>query len=361
MRILTSLVFRRIVCWGFWLVLTPSLAAALPATGLVRSEYVSVAGQTAFNYSPTIVQTTEGVLVAWVGASQIGSPDASIYLSRNLGGLWTSAEKIASRTDPKSLIQFACQRPVLFKPANGPLVLFYQTESTRRQVKGFMSTSGNNGKTWIRSKELPKSVPGPARVKPIELSDGVLLCGGDSHEAGWQVHVSRASAFRAGWGWSRTRDLTSAIMHNAREPVLLNHGGGNIQALCRTKRGYIVEGWSSDSGESWERFERTAMPNPDGGLDVVKVGPQSFLMVYQHSNREKGVLNLATTEDGRRWSATAVLENQPGKHFSDPAIVKGADGNVHVVYSEDHQRIKYVVLDPSRFAPIAMVGGNWPY
>ena len=361
MRILSSLAFRRYFCLGLWLALAPSLFAALPATGLVRNEYITVPGQTAFNYSPTLVQTTEGILIAWIGGSDIDSPDASVYLTRNLGGVWASPEKIASSIDPKSLIQSACRKPVLFKPANRSLVLFYQTETNRRLAKGLIRTSNDNGKTWIRPKEMPKSISGPSRVKPIELSDGVLLCGGDSHEAGWVVHVSRASAFRRSWGWSRTKNLTSAIMHNAREPVLLNHGGGNIQALCRTKRGYIVEGWSDDNGESWERFERTAMPNPDGGLDVVKMGPQSFVMVYQHSNREKGVMNLATTKDGRRWSATAVLENQPGKHFSDPAIVRGADGNIHVVYAEDHQRIKYVVLDPSRFSPIAMVGGNWPY
>ena len=360
-----SILSKRFIGWalcigtGIGLVTSPS--AAVSAVSLEQSGYVSDQSVTAFNYSPTIVQTTEGLLVAWVSGSGIDSPDASVYLSRNDGGVWTQPEKIQSNIDSKTLIQTACRRPVLFKPTNESLMLFYKSENSRRQLKGMLSTSSNNGRTWLRPKTLPRSVYGPARTKPIELSDGALLCGCDTHDAGWVVHVERASAFRRKWEWSRTRDLSTAIFHNASEPVLLNHEGGNIQALSRTKRGYIVESWSDDSGETWEQFERTALPNPDGGLDVVKMGPQDFVMVYQHSNRERGVLNLAKTRNGKGWAAAAVLENQPGRSFSDPAMVKGADGNLHLVYTEDQKRIKYVRINPAFLAPIPMVGGNWPY
>lgn len=335
--------------------------AAVSASGLLQSNVASEGANTAFNYSPTLVQTTEGLLVAWIGSSRAGSPDASVYLTRNLGGVWSQPEKVASTTHPETQVQSACERPVLFKPANDPLMLFYQSKDTRNRPRAFYSISSDKGRAWIRPKLLPKSYSGPARVKPIELSDGTLLCGGDSHAAGWTVHVERGSAFRDTFGWSRTRDLTYARMHNASEPVLLNHGGGHIQALCRTNRGYLLEGWSDDNGESWDRFERTALPNPDSGLDVVKWGPQDFVMVYQHSNRERGILNLARTKDGKSWSAAAVLENRPGTTFSDPAMVKGADGNLHLVYCEDKKWIKYVVVDPSQLASVPMVGGNWPY
>ena len=336
-------------------------SAAVSASGLIRSGYASDGAVTLFNYSPTLVQTTEGLLVAWIGASGVDSPDASVYLKRNLGGVWSQPKKIASTIHKASNIQSSCQRPVLFKPVNGPLMVFYQSEDSRSRPRSYYSTSSDNGRSWIRAKRLPATYSGPARVKPIQLPDGPLLCGGDSHSAGWSVHIERAAPFRQTWGWSRTRDLTLARMHNASEPVLLNHGGGHIQALCRTKRGYLVEGWSNDNGESWDPFERTALPNPDGGLDVVKWGPQDFVLVYQHSNREKGILNLARTRDGKIWSAAAVLENQPGRTFSDPAMVKGADGNLHLVYCEDQKRIKYLILDPAQLASVPMVGGNWPY
>ena len=335
--------------------------AAVPAVSLKQSGYVSDLGATALNYSPTIVQTSEGVLVAWIGGMGVDSPDASVFLSKNVGGVWSQPEKIQSSIDPKTLIQRACKRPVLFKPTNESLMLFYKSENSRRQVKGMLSISDDNGNTWLRSKTLGRSIFGPARSKPIQLSDGDLLCGSDTRVAGRVVHVERASSFRNKWEWIRTRDLSSAIYHNASEPVLLDHEGGNIQALCRTKRGYLVESWSDDSGETWEKFERTALPSPDGGLDVVKMGSQDFVLVYQHSNRERGVLNLATTKQGKSWAASAVLENQPGKSFSDPAMVLGADGNLHLVYAEDQKKIKYVRLNPSSLARIPMVGGNWPY
>ena len=338
-----------------------SMSGAVLSPSRVDTGLPSGSGQTAFNYSPTIVQTADGLLVAWVGASQVDGPDACIYLARKQGNTWSVPQKVASTIHAKTGIQKACSSPVLFKPANSSLMLFYRTENAKGQVRGMLALSGDNGSTWFPAKALPMWNYGPARVKPIELDGGKLLVGSDTHSAGWRVHVERGSPFRQSWGWSRTRILSSAIIHNAREPVLLDHGGGHIQMLCPTRRGYLAESWSSDSGESWDPFERTALPNPDGGIDVVKLEPRKFVMVYQHSNRERGVLNLATTEDGKQWSAVGVVENRPGRNYAEPALVRGADGNLHLVYCEDQSQIHYVALDPSRWSPVPMVTGNWPY
>ncbi len=344
-----------------WLLSSPQGSAALPAVRLLDVDYPSEPSELAFNYAPTLVQTADGLLVAWVGASRVDGPDASVYLSRQTGGGWGRPQRVASQTHRKTRIQVACRRPVLFKPTNESLLLFFQSDNERGQRKGYLSTSDDNGVTWLRAKVLPRGITGPAGAKPTELADGDLLCGADTQRAGRVVHVERASAFRKKWEWTRTRDLSYARVHNASEPVLLYHGRGKIQALCRSRRGYMVEGWSDDEGETWGKFGRSILPNPDSGLDVVRSEDGEFVLVYQHSNRERGILNLATTRDGKEWAAAALLENEPGRSFSDPAMIKGADGNLHIVYCQDSRRIKHVVVDPESLSPVTMVGGNWPY
>ncbi len=338
-----------------------TLLAGLSPTKWVRNEFPSDRGTTSFNYSPTIVQTTNGLLLAWIGGSGLHHPDASIYLAKRAEESWTRPVKILSAVHPRSLVQSACRRPVLFQPSEETLLLFYKTKTAQGRTTGWLTSSRDNGTTWFPPKSLPRFISGPARTKPIVLSENLFLCGGDSRDAGRRFHIEKAESFRESWSWTRTRDLSSAMRHNASEPVLLNHGGGRLQALCRTRLGRIAETWSENSGKTWSPVQRTVLPNPDSGLDAAKLGDRKFALVYQHSNRERGVLNLAFTEDGRGWSAAAVLESQPESRFSAPSIVLGVDGNLHLAYSVNHRQVKYVVIDPNQFSPVPMVEGNWPY
>ena len=338
-----------------------TLLAGLPSTKWVHNEFPSDRGTTSFNYSPTIVQTTEGLLLAWIGGSGLHHPDASIYLAKRGEKSWSRPVKILSAVHPRTLMQSACRRPVLFQPADETLLLFYKTKTAQGRTTGWLTSSRDNGITWFPPQSLPRFISGPARTKPIALSENLFLCGGDSRDAGRRFHIEKAEAFRENWSWTRTRDLSSAMRHNASEPVLLNHGGGRLQALCRARLGHIVETWSENSGKTWSPVQRTVLPNPDSGLDAAKLEDRKFALVYQHSNRERGVLNLAFTEDGRHWSAAAVLESQPKFHFSDPSIVLGSDGNLHLTYSVNHRQVKYVAIDPNQLSPAPMVEGNWPY
>lgn len=338
-----------------------ALLAGLPPTKWLYNEFPSDQGSASFNYSPTIVQTTEGLLLAWIGASGLHQPDASVYLAKRAKESWSRPVKILSAVHPRTLTQSACRRPVLFQPAKETLLLFYKTKTAQGRTTGWMTSSRDNGITWFPPKSLPRFISGPARTKPIALSENSFLCGGDSRDAGRRFHIEKAEAFRESWSWTRTRDLSSAMRHNASEPVLLDHGGGRFQALCRTRLGHIAETWSENSGKTWSPVQRTVLPNPDSGLDAAKLGERKFALIYQHSNRERGVLNLAFTEDGRRWLAAAVVELQPKSRFSDPSIVLGGDGNLHLVYSVNHRQVKYIAIDPNQLSPVPMVEGNWPY
>ena len=49
------------------------------------------------------------------------------------------------------------------------------------------------------------------------------------------------------------------------------------------------------------------------------------------------------------WKAVLVLENEPGE-YSYPYVIQTSDGRVHITYTWKRQRIKHVILDPTKIA-----------
>ena len=73
-------------------------------------------------------------------------------------------------------------------------------------------------------------------------------------------------------------------------------------------------------------------------------------VVYNHTAGGRAILNVALSEDGKTWQAAIVLEKDPGKEFSYPAVIQSADGLVHITYTWHRTRVKHVVLDPAKEA-----------
>ena len=71
-------------------------------------------------------------------------------------------------------------------------------------------------------------------------------------------------------------------------------------------------------------------------------------------------LNVAVSADGKEWQAALVLESEPLKEFSYPAVIQTADGRVHVTYTWKRQRVKHAVIDPAKLVLKPMPGGAWP-
>jgi alpha-L-rhamnosidase len=86
------------------------------------------------------------------------------------------------------------------------------------------------------------------------------------------------------------------------------------------------------------------------------------LLVYNHSTsdgKDRAFLNVAVSDDGRKWHAALVLEDLDGE-YSYPAVIQTSDGLVHVTYTWKRERIKHVVLDPRHFNLREIHNGRWP-
>jgi alpha-L-rhamnosidase len=329
------------------------------APGLIKNEFIFKQAPFQAAHASTIVQTREGtILAAWFGGSRERALDVGIWLSRYDGDKWSQPTEILRGTGENGLRRFPCWNPVLFQPKFGPLLLFYKVGPNPEGWWGLVTTSDNEGITWSESKELPKDYVGPVRNKPIELPEGLLLCGSSTENAGWRVHMEWMRS--PGKDFGRTKPLNNAQELGAIQPTILVHRPDQIQILCRTRQGYVAQSWSADSGRHWTPLERTILPNPNSAIDSVMLQDGRALLVYNHSVHDRGILNVAVSRDGKNWEAAFVLENTPGTEFSYPAVIQDRAGLAHITYSWKRERIKHIVLDPAKLRTRDIVDSRWP-
>lgn len=361
MRLVTSSLLRGV---GFCLALfltaraqsTPEAIAKQP--GFIKSEFIAQQPPTPMSHASTIVQSKDDLLCAWIGGSQERALDVSIWLSRNAGSGWTEPVEVANGVHDKERLRYPCWNPVLFRPRNGPLILFYKEGPSPAEWWGMVMTSDDNGQTWSRPKRLFNGIYGPVRNKPIELTDGTILAGSSVESSGWLVHVERTKNVMR--EWSKSIPLNSSLQWGAIQPTLLPWDETTIQMLCRTKQGEISQCWSYDRGYHWSAMRSTGLPNPNSAIDSVLLREGRAVLVYNHSDTDRGILNVAVSSDGRKWQAAFVLENEPGAEFSYPAVIQTADRMVHITYTWKKQGIRHVVLDPGELQLQPILNGQWP-
>jgi predicted neuraminidase len=109
----------------------------------------------------------------------------------------------------------------------------------------------------------------------------------------------------------------------------------------------VYDTWSSDNGATWSELAPTSLPNPNAGIDAVTLSDGQQLIVYNHATTGRTPLNVAISRDGKTWRQVLALETAPGE-YSYPAVIQSTDGLVHITYTWKRQRIKHVVLDPTK-------------
>ena len=318
-------------------------------------------------HASTIVEGTSGLVAAWFGGTREKNPDVGIWVSRQSGGHWTPPVEVANgiqftRTDG-TIERHPTWNPVLFQPKNGPLLLFYKAGPTPQTWWGMLMTSADGGKTWTEPRRLPEGILGPIKNKPVELSDGTILCPtSDETPAApsrWRVRFESTRDF--GRTWTTTPFVNDGEEIAAIQPSILRHGGARLQAVGRTRQGRVFEVWSDDSGRTWGPMTLGPLPNPNSGTDAVTLADGRHLLVYNHNAEPKGgrtPLNVAVSHDGKTWQAALVLEDEPGE-YSYPAVIQTRDGSVHITYTWKREKVRHVVVDPRKLQGRPMAEAQW--
>ncbi len=324
------------------------------------------------NHAATIVECEPGrFLCAWFGGTHEGHPDVSIWLAHFDGRVWSEPARVVAEPG------VALWNPVLFRDVRGVVWLFYKVGPAVSAWTGCYIQTQDGGQTWSAPTMLPAGLLGPAKNKPITLSNGDILCG-TSVEAwrNWAAWVEISSDGGLSWarygpitapghGSAATDQIVSATWDRQAQqlhlpqgfcgviqPTVWEYARGCVKMLLRSTQrvGSICVSYSEDYGRTWSPVEPTCVPNPNSGIDAVRVQDGRIICACNPTRDGRSPLSLLMSDDnGDTWKWRKDLETGAGE-YSYPSIIQATDGRLHVVYTRLRMQIWHVVLDANEIA-----------
>jgi predicted neuraminidase len=236
---------------------------------------------------------------------------------------------------------------------------------------------------------LPEGILGPIKDKPLVMKNGVIVSGSSVENGKWAAWIERSSD--DGKSWTKFGPITipetvdvpdegakaaSAEVQPAAsstgngiqtklyppaqatvgiiQPSVVWLGGHHLRFYARghTRSARIVTADSVDDGKSWGQVRFIDLPNPNSGIDAVRLRDGRVVLIFNNSYNKRTPLNLAISDDGEHFKTFMTLENGPGQ-YSYPAIVQAANGDLLMTYSWRRETIKFVRVALSEMPPVS--------
>ena len=135
------------------------------------------------------------------------------------------------------------------------------------------------------------------------------------------------------------------------QPSVLRRNDGTLVAYMRENglTGHVRISESKDDGLTWGPVYSSTLPNPGSGLDGVRLANGHWVLVYNDTTDGRHSLAVSLSEDeGKTWRWTRHLENDENGSYHYPAVIQGANGTIHAVYSyfvEGGKSMKHAAFD----------------
>lgn len=293
-------------------------------------------------HASTIAEADDGTLLcAWFGGLEEKADDVGIWLSRKKDDGWSDPKEIAKVNETPHW------NPVLFAPGDGNIYLFFKIGPEIPFWQTYWMTTSDAGQTWSTPEELvpgDEGGRGPVKNKPVLLSNGWWLAGASTEYQGWDPFADISKDKGETWERSPDWNIDRSELRGkgAIQPTVWESKPGYVHALLRTTHGMLARADSSNYGKTWTRLYLTDLPNPNSGVDLVKLEDGRLLLVYNPTGKNWGARTPLTlslsTDNGRTWKGIAHLETEAGE-YSYPAIVETEDG-VAISYTWRRERIR---------------------
>lgn len=370
--------------WALLFLFLPMVGLALaqnPGDGFIFQTLKSgkaLPGTQPDNHASTVVELRNGdVMAAWFAGTREGAPDVAIYGARLHDGAWSLPVELARAN------HVACWNPVLFHTRDGRLWLYYKYGTRPSSWNGARKWSSDGGLTWSAEERLPDGILGPIKDKPLVLRDGTIVSGSSVESGKWTAWIERSTDDGKTWtkfgpitvpdaldvpgesaniiaaaappfAGTTTGGVYTKLYPRANEttgiiqPAVVQLDGTHLRFYARshTRRAQIAVADSFDEGKTWTQARFIALPNPNSGIDAVRMKDGRIVLAFNDSYNTRTPLNLAVSSDGERFKIFKTLEDGPGQ-YSYPAIVQAANGDLLITYSWRRQTIKFVRIPAS--------------
>ena len=311
-------------------------------------------------HASTIVELSNGdLLAAWFSGTTEGNPDIAIWGARNVSGKWSlPMELVRERETP-------CWNPVYFYTNDGRLWLYYKYGTTPTFWSAGRRYSDDDGKTWSAVEHLPAGLYGPIRAKPLVLSDGTVVSGTSVESyRNWAVWIERSTD--NGETFTKIGPITIPLhlygvgvesvipkevpgsqdwkqTDGIIQPSIVSLGNSHLRLYARStaRMGKVCVADSYDAGKTWTQAHPINVLNPNSGIDAVSLKDGRIVLIYNNTSSGRTPLNLAVSKDGDVFTMFRTLENTPGE-YSYPAIIQGKNGDLHITYTWNRKKIRYV-------------------
>ncbi len=288
----------------------------------------------------TLAELPDGdLMAAWYAGAFETAPDQKIYAARyHLEHCrWTTPSVIVDTPGR------ADGQPVLHVRPDGALWLFFVTieDSDWKSAQLKMQTSAD-GVYWSTPWHISREPGLMFRSKALNLGHGHLLVP-IYDEVHWQslslISVDNGQTFHLG---HRITTVTGNI-----HPTVVPLSDGRLLAFLRTggEGGWIWQTISHDRGWTWESAVPTRFPNPNSGIDLIRLHNGHLVLAFNNSHRHRTPLCIALSLDqGETWPFIRTLAEGEGE-LAYPALLQSSVGHIHCVYTDRRETIQHSIFD----------------
>lgn len=292
-------------------------------------------------HSATVCELSDGQLLAVAYAFPFEtSADTVLVASRFNGTTWSAPEILLD------LPGIAVGNPVLWSERPGHLQLFFVVLHGESWTEAVicMQDSTDDGRSWSAARVVHPRRGLMTKTRPVRHLGRLLLPVYD--ERNWCSHVLIQVPGRDDWQLygdttSRGKTIQPAIVPIAQDRLLM---------LSRSPRGTIHKSLSFNGGFAWTASQPTELPNPNSGIELLRLQDDRLLLVYNPEPVGREKLALACSDDdGHSWSAPKLIEDSLGE-FSYPYAIQAKDGHVHLLYTEQRTHIVHIRIKPDQLS-----------
>ncbi len=269
------------------------------------------------------------------------------------GRTWSEPVVVQKNVGKKNVMSASLAR--LQAPASagdaGPIGLFYLVKNGDDDLKVYVRTSRDEGKSWSEpvcvTNRPGYHVMNNDRVR--RLRSGRLLCPVAFTADSRKVNHYRSLCFisdDAGKTWRAGRGDVGAPKRGAMEPEVIERNDGTLLMLVRTQLGRNYAATSSDGGDTWSKAEPFGPSAPEAPSTLRRISSTGdWLLIFNdsidpkhhHHGTRTPLTAAVSTDEGRTWKHQRNIETRKDQTYAYTSLIFVGDRAVMSYYVSNNK------------------------